>query len=276
LLNIFAVNDRSGKIIFLIFFVLYTFSFKVGLYAQDSTQIKIVKQALNPLVRLNSFRVQNFHFPKLYGIPDASANISAFRYLYAYKRTLSRVTLPINTRPVPNGTVKSGIGDVNLISAYLLNAPYSPIQIGVGGIVGFPTAVIPELGSGKWTLGGTFVFYHDYAQNFQYGTLVTYQNSVGGDSNRPAVKRLVIQYFVWWLIGKGSYITSSPFWVFNIENGTYSVPFGLGVGKVLKVKNVVYNFVLEPQFTFYHYGVGEPRLIIFSALHLQFLPKKRK
>jgi len=266
---------RSEKVIWLLLFII-AFSIKVRLYAQDSTQLKIVKQALNPLVRLNSFRIQNFHIPKLYGVPDATANITAFRYLYAYKRTLTRVTLPINTLPLPNGTVKSGIGDANLLSVYLLNSKHSPIQMGVGGIVGFPTAVIPELGSQKWTLGGAFVFYHDYTPNFQYGALVTYQSSVGGNTNRPAVNRLVVQYFAWWLVGKGTYITSSPFWVFNIEEGTYNVPFGLGIGKVSKVKNIVYNFVLEPQFTFYHFGVGEPALIIFSALYIQFLPKKKR
>ena len=55
-----------------------------------------------------------------------------------------------------------------------------------------------------------------------------------------------------------------------IESGDFAIPFGLGIGKVMKAGNVVYNMFLEPQFTFLHNGTGQPKVQLFAGLHLQF------
>jgi len=68
-------------------------------------------------------------------------------------------------------------------------------------------------------------------------------------------------------------LRSAPLWVFDLENDTYNIPLGLGIGKVVKKGNTVFNMFIEPQFTVLHKGVGQPELTIFAALNLQFLPE---
>jgi len=74
-------------------------------------------------------------------------------------------------------------------------------------------------------------------------------------------------------VGKGTYLRSAALWVFDIENSSYNVPVGFGIGKVVKSGRTVFNMFIEPQFTILHDGVGQPELQIFAALNMQFLPK---
>ncbi|MBO9572359.1 MAG: hypothetical protein J7497_09150, partial [Chitinophagaceae bacterium] len=60
------------------------------------------------------------------------------------------------------------------------------------------------------------------------------------------------------LVGKGAYWRSSALWNFNTESGAYNVPLGIGAGHAMKVNKIVFNMFLEPQFTFLHYGAGQP------------------
>ena len=62
-------------------------------------------------------------------------------------------------------------------------------------------------------------------------------------------------------------------WGFDLESGDYAVPFGLGIGQVLRAGNVVYNLFLEPQFSILHNGTGQPKVQLFAGLNLQF-PKR--
>jgi hypothetical protein len=68
-------------------------------------------------------------------------------------------------------------------------------------------------------------------------------------------------------------LRSASLWIFNIEKSTYNVPLGFGIGKVVKSGRTVFNMFVEPQFTIFHDGVGQPELQIFAALNMQFLPK---
>jgi len=52
------------------------------------------------------------------------------------------------------------------------------------------------------------------------------------------------------------------------------IPLGVGFGKVFKVHNVIVNASIEPQFTIYHNGTGQPSFQLFSGLYLLF-PKKK-
>ena len=81
---------------------------------------------------------------------------------------------------------------------------------------------------------------------------------------------LAVQIFGMWQIGGGTYLRSAPISTFDLKSGDYSVPFGLGIGKVTKVDNIVFNLFIEPQFTFLHQGTGQPALQIFIGLNMQF------
>ena len=47
------------------------------------------------------------------------------------------------------------------------------------------------------------------------------------------------------------------------------VPIGVGAGKVVVLGKFVVNMFLEPQYTFLHWGVGQPELQIFSGINVQ-------
>ena len=82
---------------------------------------------------------------------------------------------------------------------------------------------------------------------------------------------LAVQPFYFVQLGKGLYLRGAPIAVFNLENDTYHVPVGLGLGKVIPTGKVVYNVFLEPQFTILDRGAGQPELQLFVGFNMQFL-----
>ena len=65
--------------------------------------------------------------------------------------------------------------------------------------------------------------------------------------------------------------TAAPIAVFDLENDSYHVPVGLGLGRVIPTPSVVYNVFIEPQFTILDRGAGQPELQLFVGFNMQFL-----
>ena len=57
--------------------------------------------------------------------------------------------------------------------------------------------------------------------------------------------------------------------MFDLENDIYYIPFGVGLGKVMKVRRTVFNLYVEPQYTVAHKGIGQHELQVFTGLNLQ-------
>ena len=233
-----------------------------------------MKQANNPLASVTAFNVQNYYIPKLTDLPDETANTAWLRYVAPIGRWLFRASLPISTVPIPGTESESGLGDLNAFAAYIATPPTSTRMIGVGPLLVAPTATDDALGSDKWQGGAAAVYFDFKSSVIQYGGLVTYQTSFAGDDDAPDTSIAVIQPLVFWQLGKGTYLRSAPAWVFDIENDTYYVPIGFGIGKVVKTGGTVFNIFIEPQFTILHSGVGQPELQIFTGLNMQFTGKK--
>lgn len=66
-------------------------------------------------------------------------------------------------------------------------------------------------------------------------------------------------------------LAAAPIWSYNFENDSYSVPVGVGVGKVMKKGKTVYNMFVESQFSVADDGPGQPEWQIFMGLNLQLL-----
>ncbi len=231
---------------------------------------KIAANANNPLANIVAFNIQNYYYSSLYGTDD-SANIAWLRYVRPFGRLLLRASLPIATVPVadsPDPT--SGLGNANAFLAYLVSDPSSPVQFGVGPLFGFPTATNDALGTDTWDAGAAVVYFNAKSRRVQYGGLVTYQASISGDDD---VSQMAVQPFYMFQLGKGTYLRGAPVWAFDLENDSYSVPFGLGIGQVIKNNNTVYNIFIEPQWTILHDGVGQPEFTVFVGLNIQFLGK---
>lgn len=232
-----------------------------------------LKQANNPLASFNAFNVQNYYMPDLSGLPDATANTTWLRGVFPLGHWLLRASLPLNNFPVGGGQNQSGLGDLNAFAAYLLSKESSPRTYGVGPLLAAPTATDDALGSGKWQLGAAAVYFDMSSSQVQWGGLVTWQASVAGDSDREDTNVLVVQPFGIFQIGKGTYLRSAPIWLFDLENSTYNVPIGFGIGKVLATPRIVYNIFLEPQFTALNKGAGQAQFQVFAGINLQFKKK---
>jgi len=232
---------------------------------------KEIAAANNPLADIRALNLHNYYVPKLFDVENQTANTFWLRGVMPTGPVLWRASLPLQTVPPSDGrtTSSSGVGDFNIFAAYL--AVQKPgMSFGIGPLLVAPTATEDELGAGKWQLGIASVVFSVPSPALQVGALVTWQASVGGDSERPDTSVLTTQIFSMWQLGGGTYLRSTPIWVFDLRTGNYNIPFGIGIGKVLKVDKTVFNIFFEPQFTILYQGVGQPAVQIFSGLNLQF------
>jgi hypothetical protein len=180
--------------------------------------------------------------------------------------------LPINTFPTaPDGDKETGIGDLNMFAAYLIDTGNPALSFGFGPQLTVPTATKDELGSEKWSAGFANVLFDASSRRYQYGYLLTWQASFAGSDDRDDVNTAAFQPFAFYQLGGGSYLRAAPIWVYNLENDDYSVPLGIGVGQVIKEGKTVYNMFIEPQFSVADSGPGQPEWQLFLGFNMQFL-----
>ena len=243
--------------------------------AADSKKAAAAAQANNPLANMTAFNLHNYYIGELTG-PAEDANQFFLRYAkpFSIKKTswLMRATLPINSFPTPpNGSKETGVGDFNVFAAYLFNTKNPAISFGLGPILTAPTATKDALGSEKWSAGFANVLFNANSLKFQWGYLLTWQHSFAGEDTRADVNVAAFQPFAMYQLGGGNYLRAAPFWVYNFENDTYSVPIGIGIGRVFKKDKTVYNLFVEPQFSLADRGPGQPEWQVFVGLNMQFL-----
>ena len=254
-------------------FLMLAFSLSPVLQADESDDI--AAQANNPLANMKAFNMHNYYIGDLTKSSE-SANQFWMRYAQPISigesNWLLRASLPVNTFPVaPNGSKKTGIGDFNVFAAYLFDTGNPAISFGIGPQITAPTATKNALGSEKWSAGLANVLFNATSKVFQYGYLLTWQHSFAGDDDRSTVNTAAFQPFAMLQLGDGNYLRSTGIWVYNLDNDNYSVPLGLGIGKVFRRGKTVYNIFLEPQFSIADKGPGQPEWQLFFGLNLQFL-----
>jgi hypothetical protein len=162
------------------------------------------------------------------------------------------------------------MGDLNAFFAYLFDTGDPTRSFGFGPQITVPTATDDALGTGKYQAGFATVYYDASSPAFQWGGLVTWQTDIAGDSDRDATNFLAVQPFYMFQLGKGIYLRGAPIWVYNLEQDTYNMPIGLGIGKVIPTPKVVYNVFVEPQFTVLSKGPGQPEFQLFVGFNMQF------
>ncbi len=133
-----------------------------------------------------------------------------------------------------------------------------------------PTATKNALGSEKWSVGLANVLFNAKSHKYQFGYLLTWQHSFAGESDRADVNIGAFQPFFMYQLGNGLYLRTAPIWVYNFENDDYSIPLGLGIGKVIPRGKTLFNFFVEPQFSVADRGPGQPEWQIYVACNMQF------
>ena len=233
---------------------------------------KVEADANNPLAKTQAFNVHDYYVPSLTETPDQTANTFWLRYAQPFGKVLVRSSLPLSKVPAGDGTTTSGLGDFNAFAAYLFDTKPGT-SFGVGPQITVPTATAHETGTGKWQGGLAAIYFDATSPAVQWGGLVTWQASFAGPSSRPGTNVLAVQPFFFVQMGKGVYARSTAVMGFDLKNGTYAVPVGLGIGKVVPTKSAVFNVFVEPQFTVLSRGARQPELQVFVGFNTQFLKK---
>lgn len=255
----------------------------VGVFSVASTMAQEEKkegasaaQANNPLANMTALNFHNYYVPKLTDAPgDAYLNTTWVRFAKPFSsgKLLLRVSVPMSTVALPDvgGVVnaENGLGDINAFMSYnFISKPN--MTVGIGPMLTAPTASDDLLGTGKWQVGFAFVAFVVKSPEFQLGGLVTWQTSIAGDDERSSTNNSALQPFYFWQLGKGAYLRGAPIWYFDFKNSAYSVPIALGIGKVFKVENTVFNCFVEPQYSMLHKGT-QPQFQLFMGINLQFM-----
>jgi hypothetical protein len=265
---------RKQKIITMIVTLLFSvFSLTQTALADDLANA--AAQANNPLANMKAFNLHNYYIGETSGPDDDDANQFWMRYAQPFSlgesNWLMRASLPVNSFPTKaNGDWETGLGDFNVFAAWLIPVKNPAISFGVGPQLTIPTATDETLGSEKWSAGLANVLFDARSTKFQYGYLLTWQHSFAGESERSDVNIGAFQPFGMLQLGGGHYLRSTGIWVYNFESDSYSMPIGLGYGKVFKKGNIVYNAFIEPQYSVADSGAGQPVWQVFVGLNMQF------
>ena len=240
-----------------------------GLAHGEESNKEAMKQANNPLASFTTLNFQNYYIPEL-SETDGTANTFWIRYATPFKlfkgNWLLRASLPVSMAPTPEGTA-SGLGSVNAFAAYLFKMKNPEITLGAGPLAAFPTGTGDLPGNDTWDLGAAVVLFDARSDLIQWGGLVTYQHDVAGNG---ASNLAAVQPFGMIQMGKGWYLRSTGVWVFNLEADSWTVPVGMGVGKVVKAGKKVINAYFEPQFTILSSGdAGQPQFQLFFGVNIQ-------
>ncbi len=230
-----------------------------------------VNKSNNPLNPSPAVNIQDYSTPDIYG-SDAHTNDVLLRGTLPIRPgvipfpQIVRVTAPISTRPDPDGGYTTGIGDVNIFDILLLGKS-AGFEFGAGPLITVPTAVEDELGSSKWQAGVAALAIRPSPEGI-LGGLLQWQSSFAGQSNRPDVQSLTAQPLAIYNLPQAWYLRTTGIWTFNLENGDYYIPLGIGAGKVWKVGRNTLNAFLEPQWTVAHEGDGLPEWTLFFGLNV--------
>jgi hypothetical protein len=198
------------------------------------------KAAQNPVASLISVPIQeNWNF----GIGPNSRiqnvmNVQPVIPLSAGKdwNLIIRWITPVIFQPVGAQSGFYGFGDMQ--PAFFLSPKKGKLIWGVGPQLLLPTATKTGiLGQGKFGLGPTAVVLVQPGK-WTLGALVNNVWSVAGHSDLPDVNQFLLQYFINYNLQKGWYLTWQPTLTANWQaanGGRWVVPFGGGIGRIMKI-----------------------------------------
>ncbi|MCB2228708.1 MAG: hypothetical protein KQH53_18675 [Desulfarculaceae bacterium] len=231
-------------------------------------------QANNPLAKMTAVNFQTYYMGRMTGTSE-NANQFWLRVAKPFEvlKTdwIMRASLPLNTYPSQDGGHDTGLGDFNFLAAYLFDTGNPAISFGIGPQLTAPTATQDDLGSEKWSGGFANVLFNASSHLFQYGYLLTWQASFAGNDDQQNVNSAAFQPFAFLQLGDGVYLRAAPIWAYDLEDGGYSVPLGVGVGKVIKMGKTVFNLFVEPQVSVLDRGDGWADWQIYAGINMQFI-----
>ena len=249
-------------------------------YGQSESDL--AKAAQNPIANLISLPFQNnTNFNT--GADERTQNVLNIQPVWPVKLSddwnlITRTIFPVISQPLPNGDREDGLADTTF-TAFFSPINSSKVTWGIGPVVSIPTATEDVLGHDAWGLGASVVVLTQPG-NWVIGSLFSQIWAIGDESppaegvnqgQQESIDLFTWQYFINYNFDSGAYLTSAPIITRDdtAESGDqWTVPFGLGVGKVTKFGNQPVNGSIQA-----YYNVEKPQ---FGAdwqlrLQLQFL-----
>ncbi len=210
------------------------------------------KATQNPVASLISVPLQNntnFNIGPL----DRTQNVMNIQPVIPMRLSenwnlINRIILPLVYQPdvtqLNVGTL--GMGDIN--PTFFLS-PAKPHKLiwGIGPAFLLPTATNKVLGQGKWS-GGPSVVALVQPGHWTLGVLVSNVWNFAGESDKPAVNQMLLQYFINYNLKKGWFTTWQPIITANwkaTSGNVWTVPYGGGIGRIMKVGAQPINLSLQ-------------------------------
>jgi hypothetical protein len=209
--------------------------------AEDNTG-DLQKAVQNPVASLISVPLQNkTNFDN--GPLDRTQNILNIQPVIPVRvsedwNLITRIIVPLIYQPdlSQRNLGVMGLGDANP-TFFLSPAKPGKLIWGIGPAFILPTSTNSVLGQGKWS-GGPSVVLLLQPGHWTIGALVNNVWNFAGESDKPAVNQMLLQYFLNYNLKKGWYITLQPIITANwkaASGNVWTVPFGGGIGRIMKI-----------------------------------------
>jgi len=236
--------------------------------AEDMTAL--AKKTQNPVGDVTSVPFQ-FNFNTGGGFQNQTllnVNIQPVIPFKASERwsIIARTILPINSVPIPDGTMRSsGVGD---IQQELFFTPAAPGKIiwGAGPLFSLPTSTITGSETGAWGMGPAVVVL-SMKGPFVFGVLMTQTWTIAHADTYTEINQLLLQPTLNYNFGRGWALSVAPVMTANWKAASgeqWTVPIGLGItrtvvfnGRPMSLGVSYYNNVKGPE-------AGPGQLLRFS------------
>lgn len=215
-------------------------------FAQDIEEL--AKKIQNPVSDLIAVPIEhNFHFDV--GLDGDIQHVTVASPVVPFKLNdkwilINRAIIPVIYQPLlaPGVGDEFGLGDINF-TTFLSPRETSGATWGFGPSLTIPSASNEVLGTEKWALGPAFVIFKDIGP-WSGGFLISNAWSIGGESDRADVNAGFLQPWIYYNFPSGAYIFYEPVITFDwkADSGDrWTVPLGLGVGKIFTVGTQIVN-----------------------------------
>jgi hypothetical protein len=173
---------------------------------------------------------------------------------------ITRPVVPLyNSVPVPTGpgtfSQRTGLGDTILLEM-LSPANTGPWLLGAGPTFIFPTATNKYTGQGKWQ-SGPAAFAGYLSKEFIVGLFPQQWWSIGGSNGRPYTSQMNLQPVAAWFFAPGWNLGYSGNILANWNapsRDVWTVPIGLGIGRVVRLGPLPLKFTVAGQWMAVHPG----------------------
>ena len=201
--------------------------------------------ATNPIANLVQLQMQNLYSPSNHNA-DGYSNVAIIQPVIPIKLPweevpllVTRTTLPYISTPDLDGGIgrKDGFGDLVAQGYFIPKLKTKGQTIGLGYNLTMPTAGDNDfVGSGKWSLGPSFVYFNMKTPTWQWG-LLSYSSFsfASANSDRGSVSNVAIQPIIVKHFDKGWYVAVPDVpQTYDFMTDNWTLQIGPKVGKVTK------------------------------------------